>query len=258
MHPKRRNGLKVLEIKFRPLIIGETTNFDDLINREGGWGMKKTLVLLIGIMFLVGCATTAPLKTNFLGEYSKNLASGTRGEAGVRWLKPGVDFHKYKKVMIDYVVFALADDSQYKVINGDEMKKLGDACTQAIVDALKDKYPIVAEPGPDVARFRFAIVDLKQSRPALSTVTSVIPVGLGISLVKKGATDSWSGSGATTSQLMVLDSATDEVIAVAEAEYHAGFTERFSKWGSAEDAFKYWGQRLRKFMDDIAASKGRK
>ena len=135
------------------------------------------------------------------------------------------------------------------------MKKLGDACTQAIVDALKDKYPIVAEPGPDVLRFRFAIVDLKQSRPAVSAVTSVIPVGIGISLIKRGATDSWSGSGATSSQVMVLDSATDEVIAVAEAEYHAGFTERFTKWGSAEDAFKYWGQRLRKFMDDLVAAK---
>jgi len=218
--------------------------------------MKKILVLLIGIMFLASCATTTPTKTNFLGDYANKLEPGPPEGAKMRWLKPGVDFYKYKKFMVDYVVFALADDSQYKVINGDEMKKLGDACTQAIVDALKDKYPIVAEPGPDVLRFSFAIVDLKQSRPALSAVTSVIPVGLGISLVKKGATNSWSGSGATTSQLMVLDSVTDEVIAVAEAEYHAGFTERFSKWGSAEDAFKYWGERLRKFMDDLVAAKG--
>ena len=217
--------------------------------------MKNTLVMLIGVMLLAGCATTAPTKVNFLGDYAKNLEPGPPGGAKMRWLKPGVDFYKYKKFMVDYVVFALAEDSNSKVINGDDMKKLGDACTQAIIDALKDKYPIVADPGPDVARFRFAIVDLKQSRPALSAVTSVIPVGLGISLVKKGATESWSGSGATTVQFMVLDSATDEVIVVAEDEYHAGFTERFSKWGSAEDAFKYWGQRLRKFMDDLVAAK---
>jgi len=217
--------------------------------------MKKIFVLFIGMMFLIGCATTASTKANFLGDYSKNLEPGPPGGAKMRWLKPGVNFYKYKKFMVDYVVFALADDSNSKVINGDEMKRLGDACTQAIIDALKDKYPIVADPGPDVARFRFAIVDLKQSRPALSAVTSVIPVGLGISLVKRGSTDSWSGSGATTIQLMVLDSATNEVMAVAEDEYHAGFTERFSKWGSAEDAFKYWGQRLRKFMDDLVAAK---
>ena len=212
--------------------------------------MKKVVILLIGIMFLTSCATTAPPKTNFLGEYSKNLTPGPEGGAKLRWVKPGIDFYKYNKFMVDYVVFALADASESKVINGDEMKKLGDACTLAVIDALKDKYPIVSEPGPDVLRLRFAIVDLKQSRPVLSAVTSVIPIGLGISLVKKGSTDSWSGSGATTSQWMVLDSTTNEVIVVVEDEYRAGFTERFSKWGSAEDAFKYWGKRVRKVADD--------
>lgn len=151
--------------------------------------MKKAWVLLIGMMLLAGCTTTGPApvspQASFLGDYAGKMEPGPPEGARMRWLKPGVDFHKYKKVMVDYVVFALADDSQYKVINGDEMKKLGDACTQAIVDALKDKYTIVAEPGPDVVRFRFAIVDLKQSRPGLSAVTSVIPVGLGISLVKE-------------------------------------------------------------------------
>ena len=211
--------------------------------------MKKVFVLLMGMIFLASCAS-APPKTNFLGEYYKNLTPGPPGGAKLRWAKPGVDFYKYKKFMVDYVVFALADDSESKVINGDEMKKLGDACTLAIIDALKDKYPIVSEPGPDVLRFRFAIVDLKQSHPALSAVTTVIPIGLGISLLKKGATDSWSGSGATTSQLMVLDSMTNEVIGAAENEYQAGFTERFSKWGSAEEAFKYWGKRIRKIADE--------
>ncbi len=217
--------------------------------------MKKVFLLLTGVMFLASCAT-APPKTTFLGEYYKNLEPGPEGGVKKRWVKPGVDFAKYKRFMVDYVVFALAEDSESKIINGAEMKTMGDVCTLAIIEALKDKYPIVSEPGPDVLRFRFAIVDLKQSRPVLSGVTTVVPVGLGISLIKKGATDSWSGSGATTSQLMVLDSMTNEVIAVAEDEYKAGFTERFSKWGSAEDAFKYWGKRLRKIMDDgLAAGK---
>ncbi len=44
----------------------------------------------------------------------------------------------------------------------------------ALVNALNDNYPIVAEPAPDVVRLRFAITDLKQSRPVLSGVTSVL------------------------------------------------------------------------------------
>jgi len=211
--------------------------------------MKKIITLLIGLVFLV-MSGSAFAKGDFLGEYAKYLTPGPKGGAKLRWIKPGVDLTKYKKFMIDYAVFAFADDSESKVINGDEMKKLGDACTLAIIDSLKDKYPIVSDPGPDVMRLRFAIVDLKQSRPGVSAITSVIPVGLGLSIIKKGATDSWSGSGATTSQWMVIDSMTDEVIGVAEDDYKAGFTERFSKWGSAEEAFKYWGKRIRQIADE--------
>jgi hypothetical protein len=83
----------------------------------------------------------------------------------------------------------------------------------------------------------------------LSGVTSVVPIGLGISIVKKGVTDSWTGSGATSAELMAMDSMTNDVIAVAQDEKSAGFTERFSKWGSAQDAFKFWGERIELFMD---------
>lgn len=206
--------------------------------------MKKAFVVLMGMMFLASCAT-APPKTGFLGEYYKNLEPAPKGGvAKLRWVKPGVDFSKYKKVMVDYVVFALAEDSEYKAINGDEMKELGDAASLALVNAIKEKKnEVVAEPGPDVARVRMAIVGLKQSRPVVSGITTVIPVGLGISIIKKGATGAWSGAGATQAEAMILDSVTNEVLGVGYLEYKAGFTERYTKWGSVEDAFKYWGEK---------------
>ena len=206
--------------------------------------MKKIFVLLMGMMFLASCATTAPPKTGFLGEYYKNLTPAPEGGiAKLRWLKPGVDFAKYTKVMVDYVVFSLAEDSQYKAISGDEMKELGDAASLALVNAIKKKDPVVAEPGPDVWRLRMAIVGLKQSNPVISGITTVIPIGIGISVIKKGAAGAWAGAGATRAEAMVLDSMTNEVLAVGTLEYAAGFTERFTKWGSVEDAFKYWGQK---------------
>lgn len=218
--------------------------------------MKKVFVLLMGMIFLASCATTAPPKTGFLGEYYKNLTPAPEGGmAKFRWLKPGVDFAKYKKVMVDYVVFALAEDSQYKAISGDEMKELGDAASLALVNAIKEKDPVVAEPGPDVWRLRMAIVGLKQSNPVISGITTVIPVGLGISILKKGAVGAWTGAGATQAEAMLLDSLTNEVLAVGYLEYKAGFTERFTKWGSVEDAFKYWGERGAKAVEALRAVK---
>jgi len=157
--------------------------------------------------------------------------------------------------MVDYVVLALADDSQYKGINGDEMKQLGDAASLAMVTAISAKYPVIAEPGPDVLRVRAAIVDLKQSSPVLSGITSVIPIGIGISIIKKGTTGEWSGSGATRAEVLFIDSTTNEVLAAGTDTYTAGYTERFTKWGSVEDAFKYWAGRGVKSLENLKAEK---
>ena len=217
--------------------------------------MKKALVVLVGLMLLAGCATAPREKSGFLGEYYQKLEPGPEGGAKMSWKKPGVDHTKYNRFMVDYVVFALDEDSEYKAIDGEEMKTLGDAASLAFVNALKEKYPVVSAPGPDVARLKLAIIGLKQNRPVVSAVTTVIPVGLAISVVKKGATGAWTGSGATQAELLALDSMTNQVIGVAYDEYKAGFTERFSKWGSAEEAFKFWGERFTKYLDALRGKK---
>jgi hypothetical protein len=223
--------------------------------------VRTILAVVVGIAlvtFTISCASTgsqskgAPAeaqKVGFLGDFAKYLQPGPEGGAKMRWLKPGVDFGKFNKVMLDSVIFFFADQSEYKGIDPQAMKELADACDLQVVNALKGTYPIVAEPGPDVVRIRFAITDLEQSRPVLSAVTTVVPIGLGISILKKGATGSWTGSGATGAELMAIDSMTGDVIAVAQDKKTAGFSERFSKWGSAEDAFKFWGERLKLFLD---------
>ena len=86
------------------------------------------------------------------------------------------------------------------------------------------------------------------SKPVISGITSIIPVGLAISTIKRGTTGSWSGSGATSMEFMALDSQTNDIIALAYDNKAAGFTERFSKWGSAKEAFKFWADRLGTFL----------
>ena len=173
----------------------------------------------------------------------------------MRWLKPGVDFAKYDKVMLDSVVFFFAKDSDYTGMDPNELKEMADGFNLQIINALKDSYPIVSTPGPDVIRIRFAVTNLEASMPALSAVSSVVPVGLGLSIVKKGASGSWAGSGATSAEMMAIDTTTGDVIAVAQDEQSAGFTDRFSKWGSADEAFKFWGERIKLVLDGFHSAK---
>jgi hypothetical protein len=228
---------------------------------------KAVLAIGIGLAFaggIISCATTGsqapeaapePQKTGFLGEYAGNLAPGPEGGAKLRWLKPGVDFAKYDKLMLDSVIFFFDDDSEYKGIDANELKELADGFNRELVNTLNPHYPIVAEPGPDVLRVRFAITDLKQSRPGLSGISTVVPIGLGVSILKKGATGSWAGSGSTSAELMALDSQTNDVIGVARDDRSAAFTERFTKWGSAEEAFKFWSERIKLFLDNARGAK---
>ncbi|MHB8111143.1 MAG: DUF3313 domain-containing protein [Syntrophorhabdaceae bacterium] len=221
--------------------------------------MKKILYITVLVVMTVmlalsaGYAQDAPKYSGFLAGYYDNLKPGPEGGVKMRWLKPGIDFTKYRKLMLDSVVFYLSDDSEYKGIDPQDMKELADGFNKAVMDTMNDKSIMVAEPAPEVARIKFAITGLKQSRPGLSAVSSIIPVGLAMSFVKKGVSDSWSGSGATSMEVMVLDSKTNEVIAVGVDQRTAGFTERFSKWGSAQEAFKFWSQRLKLFVADMDA-----
>jgi hypothetical protein len=213
--------------------------------------VQIAMVVVIGLAFmgLTGCASGQKY-SGFLGDNYKNLQAGPEGGVKERWIKPGVMFGKYNKLMVDSVIFYFADDSEYKGIDPNEMKELSDEFNKAIVEALKDKYPIVTEPGPDVARLRIAITGFKASKPVISGISSIVPAGIAISVVKKGAAGSWTGSGATSAELELLDSLSNNAILAAVDEKTAGFTERFSKWGSAKEAFKFWADRIVKFMDN--------
>lgn len=224
--------------------------------------MRKVLCNTMGVVVFLALAVIAVWAedvpfSGFMGssDVYNQLQPGPEGGAKHRWLKPGADFAKYNKFMVDSVVFFFANNSDYKGIDPQEMKDLSDEFNKNIVAAFKDKYPIVAEPGPDVARIRIAVTNIKPSNPGVSTVTSILPVGLGVSLMKKGASGGWSGGGETGVEMMILDSDTNQVIAMAADQQSAAFSDRFSKWDSAAQAFKLWSERIVLFMDNIKGVK---
>ncbi len=218
--------------------------------------LKRLMPVALGFVLVTSvssCSSTSGSKATFLGEYSKNLTPGPKGGVKERWLKPGINAAKYNKVILEHIIFFFADDSPYKGIDTSELNQLAEQFDLAIVNALKGSYPIVTAPGPDVVRVRIAITDLKQSIPALSVVSTAVmvtPAGLGVNLVKRGATGSWSGSGATSAEFLALDSMTNQVIFAARDDRSASFTDRYTKWGSAEEAFKFWAERIRMVMDE--------
>ncbi len=218
--------------------------------------MKKLFVVLAGVLALMlaaGCATTKPPAEGILGNTYTKLEPGPEGGAKLRWVNPAVDFRKYNKVMVDPISFVPSDEKEaerIKDVDPEQLRQLAADCNLAVIKAINQKYPVVDTPGPDVLRVRFGILDLKKSYPGFAGVTSLMPIGLGLTLLKRPITGTWTGGGSTVAQVLALDSNTNQPLAAAQDNYEAGFFERFSRYGSAQDAFQYWGEQIVRFLDE--------
>ena len=218
--------------------------------------MKRTrflfgaLAIVALSAFVSGCATQQNAKTD--SGYSGFLEKYPAFEEGVdgmdrRYLKKGVDFGKYDKVMMDEVIFFFKHDAEYNGIKPSEIQELGEQFHKTFVEVLGDR--LTAEPGPDVMRLRLAVTDLEPSNPVTGAATTVVPVGLAVSLVKKGVTGSYTGIGSASMEAEFLDSATNEPIAVAIDKAPGGKLD-VGKLSPAKAAFEFWAKRLRAFMDE--------
>jgi hypothetical protein len=159
---------------------------------------------------LVGCA--APPKSvpsGFLGNYPR-FQLGPKDGIDQVYIKPGTDLNQYHRVMLDEAQFFLTKDAAEQGIQASELQELSDSFHRAIFEDLGTEYPLVTEPGEDVLRVRLAITDIETSNPALSSMATVLPVGLAIDVVKSGATGTHTGVGGASMEVEFLDSMTSE------------------------------------------------
>jgi len=218
-------------------------------------------LFVAGLLFLfslIGCTSSSNVKSSgFLGGpdmYAK-LAPGERALDEV-WIAPDADLKKYHKIMLDEVVFYFKEDAENKAIAPDEIKELSDAFNKAFVDEVAPAYQLVADPGPDVLRVKIAIVDVEPSNRTLDTITTIVPVGAAVSLIKQGVTGAGTGVGSASMEVMFIDSQSNEVVALGKdkkAGSKLNMGAKVDEWGHAKAAFAYWAKSLKKALDDIAA-----
>ncbi len=216
--------------------------------------MKTTRTLMIGALLLVcgtlvGCAST-PKETpsGFLQNYPQ-FQPGPSDGVDQLYTKPGMDLSKYRRIMVDEAQFYLKKSAAEQGIQASELKELSDTFHRAIFEALGNAYPLVTEPGADVLRIRLAVTNIETSNPAMSGITTVLPVGLAISVAKKATTGSYTGVGGASMEVEFLDSMTNERLAAAIDTFDGSKMSGFSKLGATKEAFAFWAKRLRVTLD---------
>ena len=217
--------------------------------------MLTILALVIGCFLITGAAWAAEKEmpqAGFLQDYS--LLKPKDPEKMVQWVytKEDVDVSKYHKIMIDDVVFFISPDADYKGFEANELTELGAAFHRALLMNLAGAYEFTNTPGPEVLRIRIAVTNLVPSSTVSGTVTTIVPVGLAVSAVKKAATGSHIGMGSVSIEGEVLDSQTNEILgAVIDTKMGKKYKVRkgASKWGHAIDIFNAWSKNIRTRLD---------
>jgi hypothetical protein len=211
--------------------------------------------MLAGV--LAGCAAGGMKKVEkagFLGDYSQ-LKPGGEDRAALLYIKPGVDLKPYDKIMFERVTVLLSPEADYKVVDPALLKEMTDYYQNALIEAVKDGYQVVDQPGPGVLRVRAAITDIKPSKPVANTMSSIIPVGMAVAAVTKVASDENMGTGEAATEMEVLDSVTGERLAAAVDRRQGGKMAFRGKWTDTKDAFDFWAKRFRERLDEMRGVK---
>ncbi len=208
-------------------------------------------ILLMSIFLLAGCAAQQ-LRSYEMSGFLRNYAGfepGGEGQPNLVYLNPGRDLRKYNKVLINHVVVYFNPQSENREIDPVQLNQLTEYFHQALVDALKDRYPIVDRPGEGVLRIRAAITDVEPGKPVAGAATTVVPVGAAVSLIKKTTTGSNMAVGRASMEIELADSLTGARLAAAVDRLEGGKKVVSGKWSAIEEAFEHWAQKLRVWLD---------
>jgi len=172
--------------------------------------MSGFIVLFSIVVLLTGCAS-GPKPIEGL-ESSSKLQASTEYQDALVYKKDGVNGKKYVKFFFEPVVIYKGLDAQFNNVSEDDKKITADFIMNEFTRVIKDKYPVVDKPAPDVMRIRLTLAGIETTKPALATVTRVIPIGLAMNLGKSAAGMSGSFMGSVTMSGEFYDSETNTLI----------------------------------------------
>ena len=210
----------------------------------------------IGLLLLLAlgasCATTYQARhaktSGFLGDYSQ-LRKGQGREPLLIYFNPAADVRDYDKILIDPIVGYLGKGSRLNRLSPQDRQALLDYFHATLREQLGQDYAIVDQPGPSTLRLRIAVTDARGTKPVIDTLSTVVPVGLAISILERVALGKTLTTGSVRIEAEALDAQTGARLAAMVDERAGakitGRLDKWSKWQDVRDAFDYWGAHMR-------------
>jgi hypothetical protein len=192
----------------------------------------------LGVLALSACAAqTETVERPPAGAVAETLEPA-QGERGAwTYLAPDVDLKKYTRFILEPPKVYRGEGASYPTnLSQQDLEEIAQGFLDETRKALEPEYPVVTEPGPDVARLRFTLIGVEQTVPYASTVTRLIPVGAAINMVSSAAGGGGTLTGSVTYAIEAFDSESDKVVAAAVRRLTPGAFDLSSTLGTKETA----------------------
>jgi hypothetical protein len=172
------------------------------------------------------------------------LKPGTGDQALYRYRNPNVKGRGYAKILVDPVL--LSRSAEIDAENLENYQKLANNAYVYLTQEFQAGNSIVKSPEPGAVRLQLAILEANPSSPVRNVLSSVVPVGMGISAIKGASTGKQTGVGEITAEFKVTDAMTGELLGAAIDRRVGGKSVEgmYDSWSNADDSLKFWAKQV--------------
>lgn len=195
----------------------------------------------------------------FLGDETALLQPVPDHKPMMLWRSPDFVPQRYKAILLDPVtVWHLAEQADKTGVKPAELQALAAHFQDVLTKALTDiKFPLTDKPGPGVLRISAAITEVRPSNPVRNTISSVLPIGILISLGEKATIGRDVNVGSCAVALRFSDANSDKTLGLFTDDRQGAkySSENFSELGQAQKALDDWAALIQKRILTLWGSK---
>ena len=221
--------------------------------------VTKRITLAAGIALMAtllgGCAgsyqaRSVDLKPDTILVNPDIFEKGTGDQVLFRYVNPAADFKSYTKVIIEPVL--IYKQAELDAGQLENYQKLANNAFVYLNQDLATQLTVVTAPKPGTIRLQFAIVDAERSAPVRNLLSSLSPIGIGLNIVKYGATGKQMGVGEITAEIRATDAVSGQLIAAGYDRRVGGKAVQgiYETWYNADQALQYWAKKSAWFICD--------
>ena len=205
----------------------------------------KTIGTILIASLCLACAATKEARdprkaeAGFLGDYSI-LEEKSGPGARLRYLRGGVDWKRYDKMLVDPIQFWKAADEEAGLSEADK-QTLVNYYHSTFYERMSKDYEMESLPQPNTLRVSIVFTRLGDRTVTLDTVATYVPQLLLVSAAKPVVTGKPSFGGEAAFEGQNTDAHTGELLGAAVDKRVGGKTiKNFDDWADVKKAIDYW------------------